>query len=374
MLRLPEGVVGQRRPLALGLIALLLFGVAQSMPVARSPLALIGLALATGAIAAGCLGAFRLTRPWTVGLAGLGAVGLQLLSPRSPSAIGAFVAVVGASMLPGRLGRALALASGLAYLGAIALTTDRPEPYGLAALGFGLLATYVGSSAVRQLRDQKARAERLLAELEVSREAQLRDAALAERARLAREIHDVLAHSLSALAIQLEVARLALAGGAEGATALAAVERAQTLTRQGLDDARRAVGTLREESAPGPEQLPRLVAELEQQIGAPCRFERVGPARQLPAESRLALARVAQEALTNVRRHAHPERVDVTLCYRPDAVELTVEDRAAAPARPATGPAGYGLLGMRERAELIGGRLDAAPTGDGFRVHLWLPA
>src|SRR5207237_4140398 len=103
--------------------------------------------------------------------------------------------------------------------------------------------------------------------------------------------------------------------------------------------------------------------------GAPCRFAQAGSPRDLPPEARLALARVAQEALTNVRRHARPERVEVTLRYGPDAVELTVEDQAAEPAHPASRPTGggYGLIGMRERAELIGGDLEAGATAGGFR-------
>ncbi len=106
-----------------------------------------------------------------------------------------------------------------------------------------------------------------------------------------------------------------------------------------------------------------------------------GTPRDLPSDARLALYRVAQEALTNVRRHADAERVDVALAWSPGEVVLTVEDRAGVPvgaggeAPRRVGPGGgHGLTGMRERAELLGGTLDAGPTPDGFRVRLALPA
>jgi signal transduction histidine kinase len=94
---------------------------------------------------------------------------------------------------------------------------------------------------------------------------------------------------------------------------------------------------------------------------------------------RLAIYRTAQEALTNIRRHATPQGVDVKLSYLDDETVLAVEDHGASNAPPPAGPAqtnggGYGLAGMRERAELLGGRLLAEPTASGFRVELWLPA
>jgi signal transduction histidine kinase len=123
------------------------------------------------------------------------------------------------------------------------------------------------------------------------------------------------------------------------------------------------------------------------QSGMPVTVDVQGEPRELPAEARLAVYRTAQEALTNVRRHASPERVEVRLDYRSDAVALEVRDHGgvAVPsgsaglvgggsaAGGAPGP-GYGLTGMRERAELLGGTLVAEPTEDGFRVHLVLPA
>jgi signal transduction histidine kinase len=159
----------------------------------------------------------------------------------------------------------------------------------------------------------------------------------------------------------------------EDPATLAAVERAGKLAREGLEEARRAVGSLRGETLPGPDLLRKLAADFEQDTGIPVHLEVEGAARDLPAEGRLALYRVAQEALTNVRKHADTTSVDMTLVYRDGGVELAVENEGRNRPSPLAG-GGFGLSGMRERAELLGGRLEAGPTGQGFRVHLWIPA
>jgi signal transduction histidine kinase len=229
----------------------------------------------------------------------------------------------------------------------------------------------VATLAVR-LREQQSAAERLLVELEHSRDAEARAALLAERQRLAREIHDVLAHSLSGLVLQLEGARLlAQDSGASPQVALA-VDRAHGLARAGLEEARRAIGMLRDEELPGPERLPALAREFEQDTGVPCRVVVTGVERPLDTEARLSVYRVAQEALTNVRKHSAPSRVELRLAYETNGARLTVEDFGGRPGDEA-GRGGYGLTGMRERADLIGGTLAAEPTDSGFRVELWVP-
>jgi signal transduction histidine kinase len=230
----------------------------------------------------------------------------------------------------------------------------------------------------RRIRMQEAQAEQLLIELEESRGAELRAAALAERQRLARDMHDVLAHSLSGLLLQLEGARL-LAVSDPGDERLAGtIDRAHELARSGLDEARRAIGMLRDDELPGPDRLAALTGAFQADTGVPARFTSSGSPRDLPSAVRLALYRVTQEALTNVRKHARPARVDVRLTYLEDELTLTIEDFSAStadpPERPATPPGGgYGLTGMRERAALLGGTLDAAPTGTGFLVQLRVP-
>ena len=185
-------------------------------------------------------------------------------------------------------------------------------------------------------------------------------------------MHDVLAHSLSALALQLEGARLLAEDRDADPEVVAAIERAHHLSASGLEEARAAIGALRGDEMPGPELLSALAAG----FGDRCALTVTGEPRPLASEARLAVYRTAQEALTNVARHSDAERVELQLAYEPDGVRLSVEDSGPGVPVPA-GPSpsgGYGLTGMRERAELLGGRLQAGPTPQGFRVELWLPA
>ena len=192
----------------------------------------------------------------------------------------------------------------------------------------------------------------------------------------------MLAHSLSGLVVQMEGARILAAAAPGDARLPAAVDRAHRLAKSGLEEARQAIGMLRDadDELPGPDRLPELASGFTADTGIPCRFEQGGEYRELPPAVRLALYRVTQEALTNARRHARPDEVDVSLDYLPGAVALTVEDIAMPPLKvsvlggePAA-PGGYGLAGMRERAGLLGGVLDAGPTETGFRVRLRVPA
>ena len=203
-------------------------------------------------------------------------------------------------------------------------------------------------------------------------------ATAAERGRLAREMHDVLAHSLSALALQLETTRLLARNRGVDGEVTRALDQAHHLAATGLEDARRAIATERGDALPGPERIGLLADAFGEQSGLPIAVEVHGEPRELRPEARLAVYRTAQEALTNVRRHATPERVEVRLDYLPQSTVLVVEDHAPAGTPPpvALGAAasGYGLTGMRERAELLGGQLLAEPTGDGFRVELRLPS
>jgi signal transduction histidine kinase len=191
-------------------------------------------------------------------------------------------------------------------------------------------------------------------------------------------MHDVLAHSLSALALQLEGARLLARDRGADPEVVAGIERAHHLAAGGLAEARQAIGALRGEELPGPERLPVLADAFAEHSAARCSLEVTGEPRELSSEARLALYRTAQEALTNVRRHSAADRVEIALRYEDDGTTLVVQDFGpGAPVAVGGGSVaggGYGLTGMRERAELLGGRLRAEPTADGFRVELWLPA
>ncbi|HVU77960.1 MAG TPA: histidine kinase [Gaiellaceae bacterium] len=214
--------------------------------------------------------------------------------------------------------------------------------------------------------------------LELSRRAEAEAAAEAERARLAREMHDILAHSLSALALQLESTRLLAVKQQVGDELTRALDRAHQIAATGLHEARSAVATARGDELPGPDRIGELAGAFAQQSGLPVDVAVRGEPRPLAPDARLTVYRTVQEALTNIRRHATPDYVQIELAYRPDDTVVVIEDRApaAVPAPPpvALSGAGYGLTGMRERAELLGGELTAGPTGSGFRVELRLPA
>ncbi|WP_223198848.1 sensor histidine kinase [Solihabitans fulvus] len=246
-----------------------------------------------------------------------------------------------------------------------------------ALLNAVMLSAYYGMFFLSmRLGDANRLAQRLVSELEQSRAAEARAAGLAERQRLAREMHDVLAHSLSGLMLQLEGARMLLAENPDDPRLPEVVDRAHHLGKSGLEEARRAIGMLRDDELPGPESLAGLAAQFQQDRGVPCRLTISGAAHQLDSEARLALYRVAQEALTNIAKHADPARVELCLAYEPTRTRLTVEDFAnnRGARRPAPGDSGgYGLTGMRERAELLGGTLVAGPTDGGFRVELDVP-
>ena len=319
----------------------------------------------------------------------LGSAGLLWLQPNGPGLFGLMLAV----SLTTRLGRgrlrsaAAAGAFAIVLLVGVAGRHGHSSPSSVLVSLVALAAAYTVALFSRRLREGADQTERLLTEA----------AALAERQRLAREMHDVLAHSLSGLALQLEGARLLLSRDPADPRLAETIERAQHLAKSGLDEARRAIGVLRDDDLPGPERLSALVTEFERDSGISCRFAVAGDQRDLDAQTLLAMYRVTQEALTNVRKHGQADRVEVRLGYAPSAARLVIEDfggqesrspqdHAGQPARNSDGAAlrsngwagpaggGYGLDGMRERAELLGGTLMAAPTESGFRVELEVPA
>ncbi len=319
---------------------------------------------------------FVVTRP-TAGklivVSGLAAVAMQFLAPGN----GAFVAVVASIAVASlRLDSDLArVAAGLSGIGFLAASAISPHPLSLLAIVSlipALLFTYLGSTAMRRLRVEQQRTQELLQEVLEGRDAVIRAAALDERAHLAREMHDVLAHTLSALSLQLEGARLLAEQRACDPAVVTALNRTSGLAKEGLGEARRAVGSLRGETLPGPDLLPQLAQEFERDTGAQCRLRIEGTPVELSADARLALYRIAQEALTNVRKHADSSVVDITLRSTVDTVELVIENEGVSVTSHLPG-GGYGVAGMRERAELLHGKLEAGPTAGGFRVCLWLP-
>jgi signal transduction histidine kinase len=231
------------------------------------------------------------------------------------------------------------------------------------------LAGYV----LRLDAEARGSALRLLAQERAARAAEAESAALNERSRIAREIHDVLAHSLSAQLVHLEAARLLIEREPSGEFRDQVLERvvaARSMAREGLAETRQALSALRGEVAPVEDFLRQLVT------AEPGEVTVAGEQRPLTAEASQTVRRVAQEALTNVRKHAPGATVLVRLEYLPGEVALEVRDRGGH--RPvdelAVSGSGYGLLGMRERAELLGGTLEAGPGEEGFLVSLRVPA
>ena len=215
--------------------------------------------------------------------------------------------------------------------------------------------------------------DRLPARDAAARAAQERAAALAERTRLARELHDVLAHTLSGLAVKLEAARLLARHTGADPGLVAQLDGAHELIREGLAEARQVVATLRGDPVPGLAQLPELLERARRAAGVPVTFSQVGEPRALPPDAGLALYRTVQEALTNTAKHAGSGTgADVVLRWTPDHVVAEIVD--AGGAGPAGLPSGgFGLTGLAERAALAGGRLECGPTGDGWRVRLTVP-
>ncbi|MBN1919960.1 MAG: sensor histidine kinase [Anaerolineae bacterium] len=192
-----------------------------------------------------------------------------------------------------------------------------------------------------------------------------------ERNRLAREIHDSLGHYLTAINVQLEVARTLLES--EPSQALPPLERAQSLAKEGLHEVRRSVAALRAsplEGKPLATVLATLVEELRAS-GIEATFDVQGEPRALPPQLELALYRVTQEALTNICKHAQARHAEITLNYAVEAVRLKVQDDGIGSDAPA---GGFGLVGLRERVQLLGGEMHCgSEPGKGFVLEISVP-
>lgn len=253
------------------------------------------------------------------------------------------------------------------------------SPDGASVVAEGALSAAAGTMAGTSRRQYLARAsqaEELLAERVRADAERDRATALAERNRLGREIHDVLAHSLGALSVQLDAADALLEQKADPERARALVQQARRLAVTGLEETRQAVHALRDEPVALAEQLASLAAR----EGAA--LEVTGTPRVLGAEAGLALYRAAQEALTNARKHAPGAPVSIMLRFGTAATTLCVVNGAAPDGAPGPVPGaelgatggGFGLRGMRERIELLGGGMTAEPVACGFAVEVMVPA
>jgi signal transduction histidine kinase len=236
-----------------------------------------------------------------------------------------------------------------------------------------LLAWPLGAM-MRRLREYRVVLEDRNRQLDQEREVNARRAVLEERVRIARELHDVVAHHVSVMGVQAGVARRLF--DRDPPEAVAAIGSVETASRQAIADLQQLVGVLRRQEegddlAPQPslQRLPELVEHMRQ-TGLPVKLTTTGESQQLPAGVELSAYRIIQEALTNTLKHAGPAQAAVTVRYDNGAVEVEVVDdgQGPPPARQETG--GKGLVGMQERVRLYGGRLEAgARPGGGFRVY-----
>jgi signal transduction histidine kinase len=242
-------------------------------------------------------------------------------------------------------------------------------PFDLAAVAAWLGGAYARTRRlyVAELQDRAERAER-------EREERIRSATAQERARIARELHDAVAHTMSVIVVQAEAAEEVLGPGSERARV--PLQRIQRLGREGLAEMRRLLGVLRQDSGPDLAPQPGLdsLDELVDQVraaGLPVILKVEGEPRPLPAGVDISAYRIVQEALTNALRHAHATEATVVVRYS-DLLELEISDNGVG-GSPGAG-AGHGLVGMRERVSLYGGGLELdGEDGRGFRIRATLP-
>ena len=236
-----------------------------------------------------------------------------------------------------------------------------------------LLAWPLGAM-MRRLREYRVVLEDRNRQLDQEREVNARRAVLEERVRIARELHDVVAHHVSVMGVQAGVARRLF--DRDPPEAVAAIGSVETASRQAIADLQQLVGVLRRQEegddlAPQPslQRLPELVEHMRQ-TGLPVKLTTTGEPQQLPAGVELSAYRIIQEALTNTLKHAGPAQAAVTVRYDNGAVEVEVVDDGQGPPPALQGTGGKGLVGMQERVRLYGGRLEAgARPGGGFRVY-----
>jgi signal transduction histidine kinase len=263
----------------------------------------------------------------------------------------------------------------LAVLGGIGIARGQQSGNVIPSLVW-LAAAWFTGRLMRRWRQRAAQLEALTLALEEQRELQAQAAVAVERARIARELHDVIAHNVSMMVVQAGAERRVLDGG-QGSTR-EVLETIEQIGRGALTEMRRLVGMLRSDNGDPLAPQPALtdLATLASQVGEaglPVELVFEGERRELPVGIELSAYRIVQEALTNALKHAGDARATVRVRYGADSLELEIVDDGAGAAAPVPS-GGHGLVGMRERVALYGGQLDAGrqPSG-GFRVRVLLP-
>ena len=226
-------------------------------------------------------------------------------------------------------------------------------------------------------RIQAEQSAALLAQRERLEAEQRRADLLDERARIAREIHDVLAHSIGALGIQIQAARSVLTDYSDVDKAVELLTAAQRMAAEGLTETRRAVHALRDDTLPLADELAKVTTTYAERYHVTASLDTEGDPRPVPADATVALLRVAQEALVNAAKHGAGKPVTVRLDYGAAEVRLTVSNEVDATARGtvelSTANAGYGLTGMRERLRILKGTLEAGRAENCWIVTAQVP-
>ena len=280
------------------------------------------------------------------------------------------------------------LAAAIALVGLVTVTLSTPWLRSLDAFIYNVIFLLAPWLAARGLREREDRASALGSALAIeraTRETTIGEVARTERVRIARELHDIVAHSVAVMVIQMGAARMRLPTGATGAEdSLLAAEEAG---RQTLDDLRRLLGVLRADEEvgngssgrdpqppqPGLSQLGALVAQTRT-TGVLVEVEIEGIPVELPAGIDLTAYRIVQESLTNILKHSRPTHTTVRVAYRPESLLLEVTDDGAHAS--ATAANGHGVIGIKERVSLFGGTVKIGPVPEGgwyVQVELPLP-
>lgn len=317
--------------------------------------------------------------PWALGLIAV-ACGAAALLPGAPDLIA--LSVIAVIVVGSSRGPVAAWAVTGAAIAAVELAWLAAGAGDSMAVGFpaALLLGLLFGLSRRAHRVEAQQAAELAARSAQLREQLARAATLDERTRIAREIHDVLAHALGALGVHIQLAQAVLTDQHDEERAVVLLEQAREMAADGLAETRRAVHALRGQTPELTETLAVLGADHQRRHGAQVTVQVTGEPRQLPPEAALALTRVAQEALVNSAKHAPHQPVRVQLDYAESVTSLVVANRLgtgeSGAGRPAlaTANSGYGLTGMRERLLLLDGSLTAAPSGAEWLVRATVPA
>jgi signal transduction histidine kinase len=240
------------------------------------------------------------------------------------------------------------------------------------------VALYLGFVAAGWLLGYIMRSQRLLLAEQIEAQKMLAEHAAAdERRRIAREVHDVIAHSLSITLLHVTGARRALQQDRDVDDAVEALEQAERLGRQAMADIRRTVGLLDDSPMkiapePGVDDIRVLVADFER-AGLDVSLRSDGPVKRVSSAVGLALYRITQESLANIAKHAPDSKSTVALAVSAESASLVVDNRLPAAVTAAPCPEGRGVSGMRQRVELLGGAIAVGPTRDGWSVRAEIP-